>query len=52
MKTSGFQHQVATEGWSAGSAQRLAWPAAVLVIAGISLLGWVLLGVVAKLLLG
>jgi hypothetical protein len=48
----GFRHRTATAHWSRSTSERLAWPAAALVIGAFSLGCWLSIGLVAKLLLG
>jgi hypothetical protein len=49
---SGFQHRAASAAWERSTAERLAWPVAVLVIGALSLGGWLGIGVLARLLFG
>ncbi|WP_372617599.1 hypothetical protein [Falsiroseomonas sp.] len=49
---SGFQHRTASAEWQRSTADRLAWPIAVLVIAALSLGAWLTVGLVAGLLFG
>jgi hypothetical protein len=48
----GFQHRTASAAWQRSTADRLAWPMAVLAIGGFSVVSWLAVGLLAKLLFG